>query len=70
MEQWYELEQIIGDVHLSNEPDTLIWKYNSNGVLFDRSNGVYPTSSLYATIKYRGDDLCTHTCCLVLGCAT
>lgn len=46
MERWYELEQIAQNVTYLDEPDSLIWKYNSSGI--------YSTSSLYHIINFRG----------------
>jgi hypothetical protein len=31
MNQWLELLQIVSSVKFSEEPDALIWKYNSTG---------------------------------------
>lgn len=46
MQKWQELEEIAFSITLSDECDSLIWKYESSGV--------YSSSSLYAIINFGG----------------
>ena len=44
--RWFELIGIVEGVCLSEEGDSLVWQYESNGI--------YSTQSLYAVINFRG----------------
>jgi hypothetical protein len=46
MDQWLELVQITGSIHLSNDEDAIIWQYESKGR--------YSVQSLYAVVNNRG----------------
>jgi hypothetical protein len=46
MDQWLELVQIAGSIHLSNDEDAIIWQYESKGR--------YSVQSLYAVVNNRG----------------
>jgi hypothetical protein len=46
MNQWLELLQIAGSIRFNDEPDALIWKYNSSGR--------YSVQSLYVIINDQG----------------
>jgi hypothetical protein len=44
---WLEIVQLASTISFSDEEDTLIWKFTSNGV--------YTSQSLYKIINFRGD---------------
>ena len=44
--QWYDLVHIAESLQLNNEPDAVLWKFDSKGV--------YSVSSMYAIINFRG----------------
>jgi hypothetical protein len=46
MHRWYDLNIIDESIHLDDNEDSLIWKFESKGV--------YPVSSLYSIINFRG----------------
>jgi hypothetical protein len=46
MLQWLEILQIAQTLHLSSERDTLVWKFEPNGV--------FSVNSMYAMINFRG----------------
>jgi hypothetical protein len=43
---WYELQEIASSIKFSEEPDSIVWKFNSNGR--------YSVKSLYAVVNNRG----------------
>jgi hypothetical protein len=43
---WYELQEIARSIRYSEEPDAIIWKFNSSGK--------YSVQSLYVVINDRG----------------
>jgi hypothetical protein len=57
MDQWLELVQITGSIHLSNDEDAIIWQYESKGR--------YSVQSLYAVVNNRGGgyNRCSHLQC-------
>ena len=46
MEMWSDILSIAEDISFSNEPDSVVWKFTSNGV--------YSVQSLYAVVSFRG----------------
>jgi hypothetical protein len=46
MQKWYELEDTVENLVLTDNSDALVWSYNSSGV--------YSSQSLYAIINYWG----------------
>jgi hypothetical protein len=46
MLQWYELVQIVQSIQFSDEKDSLIWKFETNGV--------FTVKSMYAMINFKG----------------
>ena len=46
MEMWNDILSIAEDISFSNEPDSVVWKFTSNGV--------YSVQSLYAVVSFRG----------------
>lgn len=46
MNLWHELVGIAESITFSNDQDSLIWRFNSNGV--------YSVQSLYAVVNFRG----------------
>jgi hypothetical protein len=46
MTQWYELVQIASSIQFSEEPDALIWKFESNGV--------FTVKSMYVVVNFKG----------------
>jgi hypothetical protein len=45
MQLWYELLQIAGDIHFTDESDAIIWQFNSSGR--------YSIQSLYVVVNDR-----------------
>jgi hypothetical protein len=43
---WYKLQEIASSIKFSEEPDSIVWKFNSNGR--------YSVKSLYAVVNDRG----------------
>lgn len=62
MEQWYQLVEIFRDIALTDEPDALVWQYESKGP--------YSSSSLYHVINFMGCEAFLHSRCLELTCST
>ena len=48
MEKWFEIDQIVRSVSLSNDTDSLIWQLENKGV--------YSTSSLYHVINSKNNN--------------
>jgi hypothetical protein len=46
LQRWYDLKSIAESLCLSNEEESIIWKFESKGV--------YSVSSLYAIVNFRG----------------
>jgi hypothetical protein len=46
LNRWYELVGIVESLHLNDEEDAIIWKFEAKGT--------YSVSSLYAIINFRG----------------
>jgi hypothetical protein len=47
MNLWYELQEIDGSITFKEEPDSIVWKFNSFGR--------YSVKSLYAIVNDRGE---------------